>query len=667
MIKEWPKQPSPWLSSAYYTLVLEPLYMIDERPKMPSQWLSLTMHWRVIREQKVVTEDLADISAFLKMIPPFDRLPEDRVSQILRLIVICYVRKGESLPPKDVLEPNLYILRTGSLNYLNAAGELLGKFTEGEICAVFCQPVAADEVQISADEDSLIYMINYAAFKQLLVGFKQVSQFFSATSEQRLQLEVSQLADEAKISNSLMDVTIDSIYHGPAATIEQDTSIGDTAIRMTQLNYSSLLVVNQGELVGIVTDKDIRERCVAQGVAVTQSVGSIATVDIVSIESDKNAFDALIMMNNMRVHHLPVMHNSVLVGMVTATDLMNKEGQNAVHLTASIQKAGSVTQLVEISQLIPKLQQRMAKMGTTGDHVGKHVTAITNGITARLIELAQQQFGSAPMKFAWVVAGSQARHEQFCHTDQDNGMILQAEPNAEQDQWFKNLAKFVCDGLAQCGYVYCPGDIMATNDQWRVSVEKWHQYFHRWVSNPSPQALLNSSVFFDLSFVYGDVGLLQQVRSKFLAKTTANSLLQSHLSRNALTLRPPLGFFRDFVLVAKGEHKNTLDLKHSGVAPIVELARIYALSLGIDAVNTLERLRKSAGSSLLSKASARSLIDAFEFFGSLRLQHQARQINRGQGVDNYLPPQEISKLEREHLKDAFKVIKTLQEARQKDF
>jgi len=615
----------------------------------------------------VVTEDLADISAFIKMIPPFDRLPEDRIALLKKLIVICYVRKAQRLPPKDMPEPCLYLLRKGSLSYLNNEGELLGKFTEGEICAVFCQQSNTADVQVIADEDCLVYSINYTAFKTQLAGFKQVREFFSATSEQRLQQEVSTLADEAKISNSLMDVTIDSIYHGPAATVEKNTSISDTAKLMTQLHYSSLVVVDNDELVGIVTDKDIRERCVAQGLSVSEPVSVIASIDILSIESDKNAFDALIMMNAKRIHHLPVMHNSKLVGMVTSTDLMNKEGQNAVHLTASIQKAVNLEQLLEISQLIPKLQQRMAKIGATADHVGKHVTAITNGITSRLIELAIHQLGEAPMSFAWVVAGSQARHEQLCHTDQDNGLILQSEPNEEQEQWFVKLATFVCDGLAKCGYIYCPGDIMATNPKWRVSVDQWQQYFHAWVSNPNPQALLNGSVFFDLSFVHGDFKLLRAVRSDFLRKTTANTLLQSHLSRNALTLKPPLGFFRDFVLVSKGENKNTLDLKHSGIAPIVELARIYALSLGIDAVNTVERLKKSAGSSLLTKASAKSLIDALEFLGALRLKHQARQVNAGTAPDNYLPPQEISKLEREHLKDAFKVIKNLQEVRQKDF
>ncbi len=619
----------------------------------------------------VMIEELADITAFISTIPPIDKLPQQNLAKLIKLISISYIRHGESLDAKNNHSAQLYIIRKGALRYIqydaHGSEELLEQYSEGEICALFCQAGMLANTRLIADEDCLIYSIDYALFQQCVAQFPAVSEFFSVSSEQRLQTQVNLKADEAKIAGSLMDTTIESLYSGPVHSIEKTASITQAAVKMTDNNISSLLVLEGADLAGIVTDKDIRQRCVAQGLDVNHAVASIMSRDIMSIETDKNAFDALIMMTVKKIHHLPVMHNGLLVGIVTATDLLQKEGQDAVHLSGVIQRAADVASLIDISKLLPKLQQRLAKMGTTADHVGKQVSAITNGITIRLIELVQQQIGEAPMAFAWVVAGSQARHEQLCHTDQDNGLILARAPSASEQEWFDALAKFVCDGLAQCGYIYCPGDIMATNDKWCAPIEQWQGYFDRWINEPTPQALLNGSVFFDLSFVYGDKQLLQQVRQRFLQGTKANTLLQSHLSRNALKLKPPLGFFRNIVLVSKGEHKDTLDIKHKGLAAIIELARIYALILGIDAVNTLERLRKSAGSHILTKASADSLIDAFEFLGALRLEHQAQQINVGIAPDNFLAPKDISKLEREHLKDAFKVIKTLQDARQKDF
>ena len=175
---------------------------------------------------------------------------------------------------------------------------------------------------------------------------------------------------------------------------------------------------------------------------------------------------------------------------------------------------------------------------------------------------------------------------------------------------------------------------------------------------------MHCSIFFDLAPVYGEVSLLMDLRRTMLEQTRGNTLFLAHLTRNALQLRPPLGFFRDFVLEKNGENKNALDLKHKGIAPIVDLARIYALAEGVSAVNTIERLRQVGGTASLTRASAENLIDAVEFMGMLRIEHQVKQLQQGKAADNYLPPKQISRLEREHLKDAFKVVKALQDVRQ---
>ena len=372
-------------------------------------------------------------------------------------------------------------------------------------------------------------------------------------------------------------------------------------------------------------------------------------------------------MTQKHIHHLPVTESNQLKGMVTVTDLMNNEGQNAVNITSVIHKATSVGELTEISSMIPKLQIRMAKLGTTADHVGKSISAITMAFTIRLIEMAEKLLGPPPVPYAWLAAGSQARQEQFAHSDQDNALIISNDLKPEHNLWFKDLATFVSDGLAACGFIYCPGNVMATNPQWCQTQKQWSQYFAQWINTPEPKALMHCSTFFDLTTVYGDSRLLEQVKTKMLQTTKRSTLFIAHLSRNALNLRPPLGFFRDFVLIQNGENKATLDLKHNGIAPIVDLARIYALSEGIATVNTIERLKQAAGTPSLSKSSAANLIDAYEFLSMLRMMHQAKKLQLGQQPNNYLSPKDISKLEREHLKDAFKVIKTLQDSRQSTY
>ncbi|MBL4822065.1 MAG: cyclic nucleotide-binding/CBS domain-containing protein [Colwellia sp.] len=616
--------------------------------------------------------ELSEISSFIQSIPPFDTLPKPALARLIRELSINYVRKGETLPPKGITEPRLYIVRKGALSCLTNDDELISRLGEGDLCTEFCKQslqIANNKQQktprqVKTDEDCLVYSLDCEVLRELGEQYPSISDYFNYNSAQRLKQKMSKVNEEAIISSSLMNTSVSNFYHSPVAGIDASQSIQQAAIQMTEQGYSCLVVLDNTKSIGIVTDKDIRRRCVAQGLPISASICEIMTRNMSTIDIKSNAYDALMAMTAKHIHHLPVTKQGKVVGMVTVTDLMNNEGQNAVNFSSIIHKAKTVDELKEISDLLPKLQIRLAKLGASADHVGKSISAITMAFTKRLIEMAEEKYGQAPVPYAWLAAGSQARQEQLAHSDQDNGIIICDSMKPYDDAWFEHLAHFVCDGLADCGFIYCPGDIMATNPKWRQPVKIWQKYFDGWVDAPTPKALLNSSVFFDLETICGDANLLNTVRTNLLKKTKKNSLFIAHLSKNALGLRPPLGFFRDFVLKQNGKHKDTLDLKHNGIAPIVDLARIYALSQGISAVNTIERIKQAAGSAAISKSSAENLIDAYEFLGILRVKHQANKLMLGLEPDNYLPPKELSKLEREHLKDAFKVIKTLQDSRQ---
>ncbi|MGL1957643.1 MAG: DUF294 nucleotidyltransferase-like domain-containing protein [Colwellia sp.] len=626
--------------------------------------------------------ELSEITAFIQSIPPFDILPLSVLAQLVRDINISYVRKSEALPPQGINDSRLYILRKGAISCLSIEGELISRLAEGDLCTSFCNDsfycTETDQHKHTyrTDEDSLIYSVSCELLRTIGDKFPSVSDYFSHSSAQRLKTKMVQVNEEAIIASTLMNTNVSDFYHTPVARISCKKSIQQAAIQMTEQGFSCLVVIDEIEVdnhksadipVGIVTDKDIRRRCVAEGLDTSKAVSQIMTSNMSTIDIKSNAYDALMTMTSKHIHHLPVTQNDAVVGMITVTDLMNNEGHNAVNLSSIIHKAKSITELKEISQLLPKLQIRLAKLGSSSDHVGKSISAITMAFTKRLIEMAEEKFGQAPVPYAWLAAGSQARQEQLAHSDQDNGIIICDSMKPYDDAWFDDLANFVCDGLAECGFIYCPGDIMATNPKWRQPQRIWQKYFNTWVDTPSPKALLNSSVFFDLETIFGDKSLLDNVRKKVLSKTKNNSLFIAHLSKNALGLRPPLGFFRDFVLIQNGKHKATLDLKHNGIAPIVDLARIYALAEGISAVNTIERIQKAAGSASITKSSAENLIDAYEFLGVLRIKHQAAKLQKNEEADNFLSPKDLSKLEREHLKDAFKVIKTLQDSRQATF
>jgi CBS domain-containing protein len=290
------------------------------------------------------------------------------------------------------------------------------------------------------------------------------------------------------------------------------------------------------------------------------------------------------------------------------------------------------------------------------------ITDIADTATRRLLALAEAKLGPAPVPYLWLACGSQGRQEQTGVSDQDNCLILDDSVTEDQMPYYAELAKFVCDGLDTCGYVYCPGDMMATNPRWCQPVRVWRDYFRNWIAKPDPMAQMLASVMFDLRPIGGTRALFDGLQADTLRAASANSIFVAHMVSNSLKHTPPLGLLRGIATIRSGEHRNTLDLKHNGVVPIVDLGRVYALQGKLGAVNTRARIEAAAGANVLSESGARDLLDAYDVIAETRLEHQSRQIKSGQAPDNFLAPSSLSDFERSHLRDAFVVVKTLQSA-----
>jgi CBS domain-containing protein len=610
--------------------------------------------------------ELIEIRQFLAQRNPFSYLSAELLDELPKDIEIRYLRRGSAFPPVDGF---LYIVRSGAVKIFDDNDELCEKLAEGDTYSVSCQLVNLSQCNRGqAAEDTLLYLLRCERLKALCRESKAFSEHFSATVKDRLKAAVSTIQESSDPTVAAMMVEVGSLIRKPPITVPSGITIRETAALMSNKDVSSVMVMQDRELVGLVTDRDLRKRCVAIGLTGAEPIDHIMTLEPMTIEARTLTAQALMTMTRMRFHHLPVTRNGALVGMVTATDLANHQSANSAYLAADLRKAKSVEDLVAISQRLPKLHLHLANASVTARHIGEAVSCLTDSITGRLLAMAESELGPPPVPYVWMAGGSQARHEQSSHSDQDNALLLSDEFDEKRhDEYFAALAKFVSDGLNACGFVYCPGDAMATNPEWRKPLRVWIGYFDRWIENPQPKSVMLSSIFFDLRPVAGNAELFTPLKRNILEKSQKNQIFLAYMMANALKHRPPLGFFRQFVLERGGEHDDALDLKHRGIVPITDIARVLALSLGKEPVNTVERLQACAGTNMLSSEMAENLEDALEFIASLRIQHQAGQIRDGRPPDNYVPPSALSELEREHLKHAFRVIQTMQETMGKRF
>lgn len=452
------------------------------------------------------------------------------------------------------------------------------------------------------------------------------------------------------------------VRHAPLMTAP-DTSIREGAQAMRAAGVSSVLLVHEGQLQGIVTDRDLRNRVLAQGLSPERPLADVASAARHHLPDSASALDALTLMARHNIHHIPVLQGTQVVGVVTPSDVGLHQGPSPVQLASSIHKADSVAALAACSAQVPAMQLALARSGAGAHSVARMVTTVTDAITVRLIALAQQELGPAPVAWTWVAAGSQARMEQTARTDQDNCLLLadDYDPSAH-GAYFEALTRQVCDGLDACGYVHCPGDMMAMTERWRQPLQQWRRYFRQWIDQPESMALMLCSVFFDLRAIDGDAALLEQLRQEELARAQDSKLFLGLMVRNALSQHPALGWLGGLRVIRKGQHAGCIDLKHNAIAPMVDLARIYALSGGLPAVNTRERLEQAGAldGGELSPSAARDLRDALEIVSDLRLAYQTRQIQAGKSPDNFLPVGQLSRFEKYQLKQALRIVRELQ-------
>jgi CBS domain-containing protein len=548
----------------------------------------------------------------------------------------------------------------GAVEAHDRHGSFVDRYGEGESFGLQSlltgKPV---RFRITLIEDGLIWTMPRAAFDALRAASPDFDTHYIRSLEDRL---TSAVQPRSSSGQTLFMTPMEELVRNEPIVVTPDTTVAAAARCMSEHGVSSLLVNEGDQLRGIVTDRDLRNRVLAEGRDPAQPVSAIMTTEPLMMEATSPVLEGILAMAGRGIHHLPLTREGHVVGMVTTRDLMTLQTQHPLYLAAQIQKAASTERLVAICRQVPRLFELLLASGMRPEQVPKVLTTINDAVTRRLIGLARHRLGSPPAPFAWLAFGSQAREEQSIKTDQDNGLVYADDAPPGAEAWFAALAHAVCDGLDACGYPYCPGKIMATTDEWRQPLSGWLQHFRDWAGLPDPTAVLRVSIFFDLRAVYGDQQLVDQVRDALAACGSGSQRgpFISAMARQAAGYDVPLGFFRRFVLAGKGEHSDTLEIKASGLMPLTDLVRVRALETGITEPGTQVRITRLLEEQRLSRADADRLSGAHRLLAGLRIRLHADQVRRGEQPHNHLDPRAISHAERAALRDAFMVIREAQ-------
>ncbi|MGY5538120.1 DUF294 nucleotidyltransferase-like domain-containing protein [Vibrio brasiliensis] len=612
--------------------------------------------------------ELLEIKNFLSQYPPFDELEDEVLSYVTQHIEISYYREDTPIIHFGDEIHDLYMVRSGVVEIYRRKGELYNRIDEG---AVFGQMglLTNNKVRFPAKaiKDTLLYCIPEAVFQHLYEQHEAFADFVEVEDNARLRQTVS----NSKEQNDLTTSKVRNLLNSIAPTIHKTESIQNAAIKMAEDNVSSLLIIDpevaedddddNSPLVGIITDRDLCTRVLAQGLNPNDDVASVMTTEVISLDHNAYVYEAMLTMLRYNVHHLPVLKDKQPIGVIEATDIVRYESQNSLLLVSSIFQQQSIDELSVLSEQVKDSFVRLVNEDANSHMVGSAMSVIGRSFKQRIIELVEQELGEPPIPYCFVALGSMGRDEQLLVTDQDNAIILDNTFVKEKhDDYFAQLANRVCEGLDKCGYSYCTGDIMATNPDWRMTRTEWEECFADWIDDPNPKALLNASIFFDLDGVYGRLKWAEQLSGFIVRRARRNNRFLACLARNAMNRTPPLGFFKSFVMEKDGQHKNSINLKRRGTAPLADLIRVHALAVGSRSKNSFERLDDIHEAGILPKGKARDLRDALEFISIVRIRHQALDVENEIEPDNNIEPENLSDFERRNLKDAFQILSNAQ-------
>lgn len=621
-----------------------------------------------------VLQNVHGTMEFLRKHPPFNQMEQVHLAYLVENCQLRFYAEGECiLSPDDGTVEHFYIIKQGRVHGQRPHTAKRGTETTFEIIVGECFPMAAlmgeraTRTAHLAAEDTFCLLLNKPAFVKLVsisdefreFAMRGVSSLLDQVNQQAQLRAVESLGENYSLETRIGELAI----HEPVCCAP-DMPLNQAVSLMHSRNVGSVVIVDgQMHAQGIFTLRDLR-RLVGEGIAdLSLPIAQVMTPSPFGLPPDATAFDAAIAMTERRIAHICVINKGRLCGVLSERDLFSLQRVDLVHLAQTILHADRIETLVSIRDRIRQLVDNMLAHGASSTQITHIITLLNDHTVRRVIELAIADVGDPGVPFSWLCFGSEGRSEQTLHTDQDNGILFEAQDTAEAAHIrgrLLPLAERINRDLDTCGFTLCKGNIMAGNPQLCLSRQEWRRRFSSFVRESTPENLLGSTIYFDLRVVWGPPEGCDHLREQFLEDIRDNRIFQRMMAENALRHRPPVGRFRDFVVTRKGEGKATLDLKVQGLTPFVDGARLLALSHGVGACNTLERLRQLVEQEVIDKQDGAAYEEAYHFIQQTRMQQHQQQARAGQPYSNRLDPDTLNHLDRRILRESFRQAQRLQ-------
>ena len=601
-----------------------------------------------------------DVAEFLKEHDPFSGLDRATLEGLSERVEVEFFTAGTTIFKRgERSQIDVRIVRRGAVALVDH-GRVLDLLGEGEL---FGHPSMLSGTppgfEARAHEDTLCYVLAAEDVLPLLTRPAGL-RYFARSLLARPKPGPLVAADVSGFD--LVQQPVTALIREQPLICEPEQTVRDVARRMAETGATSALVRLDGGSYGIVTDQDFRSRVVAEGLSVDAPVNRVMTAPAFAVGPELNGADLLLAMLDRGIHHVPVLSaRAEVLGVVSHIDLLAAETRTPFVLRRAVDDARDLDELRQAARRLTPTLIGLHQVDLAPAQISAVISVVVDALIRRGIELAIATNGPPPAEFTWLSLGSHGRREGVPSSDIDSGMVWADGGEPDPAPYMQAVSDEVVTTLAATGWEADTHGVTASSEISARSVTDWQRNVKRWLDHPDEDNVLMAlSIVLDGRTVYGPDDALGALTE--LGTVPDRPGVRRLLLRLALADKPPTGFRKDIVIEHSGENRGSFDIKLGGLQPIVGIARCAAFSTGATVTSTVERLRAAALAGTLSEEAAGTLVECFELFAALRLEHQVRQLEAGDRPDDRIDPKALNPLTRRYLRDAFRAVASVQKA-----
>ncbi|WP_199919646.1 putative nucleotidyltransferase substrate binding domain-containing protein [Aliarcobacter skirrowii] len=600
---------------------------------------------------------------FISNIHPFNNLNTFELDDLVEELDIVYFKANSIVQAQDSNPEFLYFVLKGLIQEIND-DEVLSVYSKGEIFDSVSLIKNHSKNSFVAIEESICYALKKERFMQILSSNQQLENYFFQSISDKLNNNI--LNEKNKDMANIMIAKVKDAKVHKAVVIDTNKTIFEAATIIKQEKIPTLLLKDEDGEMYIVTDSDFRQKVILNRMDYDDLVVKIASKGLIYINEDDFLFNAQLQMAKHGLKRVVVKNDhDEIVGILDQISLSSFFATNTFAVSNQIINAETLEELKEASHSFIKIIKSLNAKGVKIEFISKLINQLNKKLLDKLYKLLapKELIG----KSCLVVMGSEGRAEQILRTDQDNALIISDDCSISEEK-LREFTHLFTETLVDFGFPRCEGNIMVSNPYWCRKQSDFKELIYEWVNSPSGDNFMNIAIFYDALCVSGDIEIIKELKN-YLFKISSNSQsFYTNFARVINSFDVPLGFFDGFVFNSKDEkHKDEIDIKRGGIFIIVQGIRSLSIQNRVLNTNTIKRINSLKELKVLDDESAKELIMAFNILNSLKLKASLEKLDKKEKIDNFVNPNRLTIMEKDLLKDSFKIVNKLKKRLENHF